>query len=130
MLFNSADNSRGNSQKDSEDSAHKNKLNSNRKPFREEKPHRLTVSETVSHVSLYRVTDPDKVLLRKALVQMVLGYKGRPRFVADPPSACDRADWVGGSKADKKENQCRHHKENRRKQEKPFKNIPNYKIHF
>ena len=105
-------------------------MNSGRKPCREELAHRLPVPETVPQVSPYRVTDPDKVLLGKALVQMVLGRQGCPRLVVDLPSAGNGTDRVGRRNTDKEKNQRRYRQKYRHKQEEPLQNIPDYKIHF
>jgi hypothetical protein len=88
------------------------------------------VSETVPQVSPYRVTNPDKVLPGKALVQIVLGRQRSPGLVADPPSAGNGTDWVRRRKADKEKDYCRYRKKNRYKEEKPLKDIPNRKMHF
>jgi len=61
---------------------------------------------------------------------MVLGYQGRPRIIADPPSACNGADWIRGRKADKKKDHYRYYKKYRYKEEEPFQDIPNREMHF
>jgi len=61
---------------------------------------------------------------------MVLGSQGRPRFIADPPSACNGADWISRRKSDKKKNHYRYRKKYRNEKEEPFQDIPNREMHF
>jgi hypothetical protein len=88
------------------------------------------VPETVPQIPLKQIADPDKILLGKAFVQIVLRPEGRLRFFADPPAAGNGTDGVGGGKADKEKYQRRHRQKYRRQEDEPFEDVPDYIVHL